>query len=279
MRKATRLQVAGRDSDPVASAVQDLSKFLNQISLSFELTNGNVEKELKLLVAAALRGVANTERPRYLSVRDKRLNGADVDLLALTQTDHGKWSEPAFWAEFKCNFREAGATAVFSTATEALAQAWRYSEKLVERDWAELKKFPKLADELRGFRQQLLGRPIYIVHFLNSKPAVECGLPEVIMKKFPKSDHPVTPRKLETYYCSEVTLENQRDKNLKKSAADIECAIKMKGQLDASSIIHVIAQPQLYAVVTRYRAPADRRDLVPIAALRRVRRRRAGVTG
>src|SRR5512146_251581 len=114
-------------SDPLFSAVEETKVLLEQIHLSFELTNGNVEKELKLLVAGALRGASHPYRESYLSVRDKAVNGKAIDLLALTSLRDGRKAAPAFWAEFKCSFREAGTDAVFAVATEALAQVWRYS--------------------------------------------------------------------------------------------------------------------------------------------------------
>lgn len=201
--------------DPVIEAVSKLRKMLAQIPhLGSVLTNGNVEKQLKLFIAAAL--AADERVPGgYRCVADKQFNpmphagekskkkGAELDLLALARAPaNDAYAQPSFWMEVKCSFREGDLT---NAASKALAQLDRYLRQLRVEQWRVANaRSPDLQAQVAKFREELLRSPVYVVHFLNSTPRNECALPQFLQDKYPGRNRPakdyVTREQLKNLY-------------------------------------------------------------------------------
>lgn len=146
-----------RRDDPVLSCLKSLRRLLQPLCDTDVLSNGKIEKQIKLFLAAAWLEGGMEDRA---CVMDKKFNGCELDLLALRNR------QPRFWLESKCDFREKP-TEAKASARRALEQVRKARQKLAQ-SWAARNK---KATAPTRFRYQLRRCPAYIVHFLNSTPA------------------------------------------------------------------------------------------------------------
>lgn len=171
------------NDDEVVRCLEEIRDSFDAVTAPMRslLRNGKVEILLKAWLAARWIGTSGLRR----CLMDKEFNEIPIDLLALERDSQAPaaYGVPRFWMETKCTFAED--LADVDAATErVLAQIWRYAEKLRESPWQEERYFKDRKEVARDFRNQLLGRPVYIVHFLNSMPTEEDWMPEIVTKKF-----------------------------------------------------------------------------------------------
>ena len=186
-----------RKNDPVVRCLRRATRLLEPLGKTDVLSNGKVEKQIKLFLAAAW--LERRMRDRAC-VMDKKFNGRELDLLALRN------GLPKFWLETKCDFREKSKEAEAS-ARRALQQVRETRERL--RD-------PWEGSVPLAFRDQLRSCPSYIVHFLNSTPALAKKRYGWILARYnlkdrnPSSAEAMQPEKLGRYYMERGSRPHDR---------------------------------------------------------------------
>lgn len=144
---------------------------LDQLPANYLLVGGQVEKQLKWLIAAAWQ-VSNPAARAY--VMDKNFS-RQLDLLALESREH------RFWLETKCTFRQDQGKSQ-KVASDALRQV----------------------REIVAFLDPLLEAvPGYIVHFLSSTPQdQDLLLPAWVLAKYAALRGDIQPQALEAIYTN-----------------------------------------------------------------------------
>jgi hypothetical protein len=144
---------------------------LDQLPTNYLLMGGQVEKQLKWLIAAAWQA-SNPETRAY--VMDKEFS-RQLDLLALENR------EPRFWLETKCTFRQDQGRSQ-KVAYDALRQV----------------------EEIMEFLDPALSAvPGYIVHFLSSTPKdQDPRLPAWVLAKYAGLKGDIQPQAVEAIYTN-----------------------------------------------------------------------------
>jgi hypothetical protein len=181
------------------------------------LTNGNIEKQLKVFIGIAWVEAAPAQRAY---VMDKKLGGAFVDLIAFEKVLENSREEiqPKFWMETKCTFAECRQDGI---ARGALNQAVTY--------WGDM-------------HQDVKKCPGYIVHFLCSLPKRgDALLPSWVLEKYPFGNGALrsspNPAKLEEYYKG-IAKERYHSSQVFEIFSDprVHAVVVRLGPLDAAIV-------------------------------------------
>lgn len=213
--------------------VRQIKRMVAKVPLKYVLTNGQIEKALKIFIAAAWEKRRRNDRicvmdKRFNSRRakGKRANGRELDFLALEA------GAPRFWIEAKCTFaqdrvatRNAARSALRQVATtlktlsikrwtelgtaaqRKMARRWRaewkergdlMSKAQVTQQQFVARQWKRWQRSIQVFRRRLLRCPTYIVHFVTVVPRhvwpEENGLwPAAVMANFPLVTKPGNP--------------------------------------------------------------------------------------
>jgi hypothetical protein len=180
-------------NDPVVSSLQRVPEILDGLPLTHLLANGKIEKQLKFFLAAAW---VKAEPSKRVCLMDKKLNGRELDFLALED------AAPKFWLEMKCDFADKRREPQLS-AHAALGQVFLTKDELA-KEWRERRdrKFQACLESLDAFRLSLNACDVYIVHLLNCLPKQDDELlPHFIHMKYePRLETAIAARELESHY-------------------------------------------------------------------------------
>lgn len=157
----------------VCARVAELGSLLrlDQLPANYLLVGGQVEKQLKWLLAAAWQ-MSDPETRAY--VMDKNFP-RQLDLLALESC------EPRFWMETKCTFRQ----------DENQSQKVAYGA------------LRQVSEILESIDPHLDAVPGYIVHFLSSTPEdQELLLPDWVLAKYNRLRGDIQPQIVEAIYTN-----------------------------------------------------------------------------
>jgi len=163
-------------TDNVFQCVSTMETLLGLLPVTYLLTNGNIEMQLKAFLGCAWIKLNQSARSFIMDKQCGRpeRGGAALDLIAFENRI------PQFWVETKCTFSECNDAAI-NTSENAIEQASAY---------------------LSNVRVELAQCPGYIVHFLTSLPRHDDSLlPDWILQKFARlHDVALPPSALEHNY-------------------------------------------------------------------------------
>ena len=238
--------------DPVLGCVRRARALLEGMAVQYMLTNGHIEKQLKLFVGSAWE---SRYHGRAAYVMDKRFNRQELDLLAFNTE-----SKPAFWIEAKCGFADDNWSKQKSQGRplgftgKRRGGAYAVANRALKQVSDSIKNLP---DAIKGQPTHLAACPIYILHFLMELPTAEgTPLPAWTLDKFlpvrKRPKDPKDPRKRNLEVNHFLT-------RLSEYYAEDERHAELVTQYHSSAIVRLFNSPRVDALIVRIARRTARR--------------------